>query len=210
MNLAELKQYFSYLAPVLFMTWLALSCSRLTMLHGLQWKYYKPAALGLSAVLALYRFGDLSFSEYLLSLNPNFSVGSIALLLISSVDKFRHKKILSSSELLLFSLWNIFISLLLYASFLGFFSFDLYSSGYGFSPWFMVPAFLTILLSLRRSPLAFIFLGYIAAFDLKLLPSDNFLDYITDGFLFLVSLGIVTAKVLAVSKANSKSRIKHA
>ena len=52
-------------------------------------------------------------------------------------------------------------------------------------------ALLTLLAIWSWYPLSFIFLAYIAAFNLKVLPSYNFFDYITDGFLFVMSVGVL-------------------
>ena len=60
-----------------------------------------------------------------------------------------------------------------------------------FSLWFVVVALLSLISIWLWFPLSFIFLAYIAAFNLKLLPSPNFFDYITDGFLFLLSMGVL-------------------
>ncbi len=98
---------------------------------------------------------------------------------------------LSDLDLLLFSTWNIAVSLYLYLSHIGFIGYDLYSYGYDFSPLFVLTAFMTILLLLFKSPISWIFIAYILAYDLRLLHSDNFFDYITDWLLFIVSLAIL-------------------
>ncbi len=98
---------------------------------------------------------------------------------------------LSDLDLLLFSTWNIAVSLYLYLSHIGFIGYDLYSYGYDFSPLFVLTAFMTILLFLFKSPISWIFIAYILAYDLRLLHSDNFFDYITDWLLFIVSLAIL-------------------
>lgn len=193
------KQYFEYLFPFLLITWAVIFIAGLAGAFDKPGKIRKTAVILISAALAFYHFGGLSLSEYLLSLSPCNSIGTLALLFVVIAEKLGQKKILSSGDLLVFSIWNISLSLVLYCSSLGFVSFDFYKEGYGFAPWFIVPALFTVVLFLLRSPLAYIILGYIAAFDLNILPSDNFLDYITDGFLFLVSLGIVTATILKSS-----------
>lgn len=78
--------------------------------------------------------------------------------------------------------------------------------GYGFSYLFVIVAIITIALFLFRSPLSYIFIAYIIAFDLKLLHSDNFFDYMIDAILFLISLGIVISNVLKFSFKKSQDR----
>ena len=150
------------------------------------------AAISLSAVVALFPFSSgLSLSGYVLSLNPGFSVGSIALLFTVLWKRFGGAPLLSERDLLLFSAWNAAAGTCLYISYLGFAGPDVYAFGFGFSMLFVLTAVLTILLVLFRSALSYIFISYIIAFDLKVLYSENFFDYMMDGVLFFVSVGIL-------------------
>lgn len=164
---------------------------RLAGILGLMGQLGRPVIITLSTVLTFYPLSGLSLADYILSLNPNYSIGSVVLFFILLWRQFGWRPLLSQKDLLWFSIWNVVVSLCLYISYLGFISFDLYPLGYGFSTLFLITASLTIMLFLLHSPLSYIFIAYIAAFNLKLLPSDNFFDYITDGILFLISLGIV-------------------
>lgn len=161
------------------------------------------AVILLSAVIAVYPFTDLSLSDYILSLNPNFSIGSIAFLFLVLWKRFVGNSLLSDRDAAWFSVWNIAVCLCLYASYLGFIGVDVYPLGYGFSALFVLTAVLTIVLFLFRSPLSYIFISYIIAFDLKVLYSENFFDYIADGVLFFISLGVLISRAVKAMAAKS-------
>ncbi len=193
-----IKGYFEFLFPLLLVTWAMLGIVRFTKALDFMGKIGKPVIIVFSVFITLYPFTGLSLADYLLSLNPNYSIGSIVFFFLFVWKKFGRKPLLSHKNLLQFSIWNVGVSLCLFASYLGFVDFDLYAMGYGFSFWFVVTALLTIILILLRNPLSFIFILYIISFDLKLLYSNNFFDYITDGVLFLISLGIVVFSVVKI------------
>ncbi len=151
----------------------------------------KALLVASAAVLAFFPFSGLSSAGYLLSVSPSFSIGSMALFIVILWKELGGRPLLTQKDFLLFCLWNVILSLLLFASALGFISPDIYALGYRPSVLFAVVCLLTVLLAFLRSPLALIFLAYIAAFDLGLLPSPNFFDYMTDGLLFMISSGIV-------------------
>jgi hypothetical protein len=182
-----IKTHFVYLFPMLLTTWVVLSLFRVTGFLKRSGPAGK-ALIALAAVLSLIPFSGLSLADYLLSLSPSFSIGSIALFTVILWKELGGRPLLSQRDFLLFCLWNIVLSLLLFASTLGFMDTDLYALGYHFSVLFAVICLLTILLAFLRSPLAFIFVAYIAAFDIGLLPSPDFFDYMTDPILFIGSL----------------------
>ena len=155
------------------------------------------AVIILAGLLALFPFQGLSLSDLILSLNPVFSVGSVALLFHTLWKRFAGHALLSDRNLICFAAWNVFLSALLYVSNLGFMDIDIYPLGYGFSALFILTAVVTITLFVFRSPLAYIFLIYIAVYDLRLLASDNFFDYMTDAVLFVISLVILLKAIIS-------------
>ncbi len=199
-----IKEYFGLLFPLLLVACTLSGVVRFMRKLGLMRQIGKPAVIMLSVLITLYPFTELSLAEFLLSLNPNYSIGSLAFFFIILWNQFGWKPLFSHKNLLQFCIWNVVVSLCLFASYLGFVNFDLYAMGYRFSVWFVITGLLTIFLLLIRNPLSYIFIAYITVFDLRLLPSDNFFDYITDGVLFLISLGIVTfyAVKFTVSKVS--------
>lgn len=182
-----------YLFPFLFITLAVLYCFRLARAERLLERAFVPVVISVSAVLSFVRFGSLSLSEYLLSLSPSYSIGLISLVLIVLYERICGRILLSRRDLLIFALWNVIISGLLFISYMGFIDADLYYQGYGFSFWLMLPAVSAITLALLRCPLAFIFAAYLVSYDIDLLHSENIWDYMTDGILFIVSLVILSA-----------------
>jgi len=185
------KEYFELLFPLLSITWAVFRIGSLTKLLEPSRQIDQAAALAISGLLTFYPFAGLSAANYLLSVNPNFSIGSIALIFVLLWEQLARKPLLSNQHLLEFLAWNVAVSICLFTCYLGFFKYDMYALGYGFSIWFVITAMLTVILFLRRHPLSYIFIAYIVSFDLKLLPSNNFFDYITDGALFFISLGLL-------------------
>lgn len=181
------KQYIQNLFPFLLVTLIMYSVTlkfikQKKLLHEIILLYF-------AAFLTFVPLTGLSLGDYLLSLNPNYSIGSVALVLILLWPKIMDQPLLSKDHLVIFCSWNVVFSLLLFSSSLGLIPYDVYALGYNFSLWFVVVALFTLASIWFWYPLSFIFLAYIAAFNLNLLPSPNFFDYITDGFLFLMSAG---------------------
>ncbi len=149
-----------------------------------------------SLFISMVPLGRLSLSQLLLSVNPVFSIGSISLIGIVLIGDLTGKKILGEIDLLLLSVWNILISLCLYLSYLNFIGADIYYAGYGSALPFAVTAAVTIVLIVFRSNVAWVFISYIAAYVLRLLPSENFFDYVTDVPLFITSLVILISYIV--------------
>jgi hypothetical protein len=190
-ELVIIKEYFQLLAPWLLVILLIVSVWSWTKLPQFLTWWQKLLLLALSALITLVPVGSLSLADYILSLNPNFSIGTLGLVVVLLWPKFTGRPLLSDKNLWIFCLWNVVLSLILFLSYLGFIPFDMYASGYHFSLWFIVMALITLTAVWFLNPLSIIFIACIAAFNLKLLPSANFFDYMTDGFLLVMSLGIL-------------------
>jgi hypothetical protein len=186
-----IKEYFQLLFPWLGATLLILAVGSWTKWALFQKSWHRLAVLAVAAFITLTPVQGLSLADYCLSLNPNFSIGSLALVVVLLWPRLTGRPLLADRQLLVFCLWNIGVSLVLLLSYLGLLPFDLYALGYSFSVWFIAMALVTLAALWRWPPLALIFMASIAAFDLQLLPSPNFFDYLTDGWLLLMSLGLV-------------------
>jgi hypothetical protein len=173
------------------MTWALFALCRLTGIAKNPGRTGKTMIVAAAALFSFLPFSGLSFAGYLLSLAPSYSIGSMIFLAVVLSNDLMERPLLTSKDFLLFSLWNVILSLCLFSSVLGFIGPDLYALGYDFSSLFICMAFLTILLVVLSNRLALIFIAYIAAFDLRLLPSSNFFDYMTDGLLLILSSGVV-------------------
>jgi hypothetical protein len=186
-----IKEYFQLLVPWLLVTLLVVSVWSWAKLPQYRTWWQKLLLLIVTAIIALVPMGGLSLADYILSLNPSFSIGSLALAVILLWPKFTGMPLLSNNNLSIFCLWNVVLSLILFSSYLGFIPYDMYVLGYHFSLWFIIMAVITLMAVWFVNPLSVIFVAYIVGFDLKLLPSVNFFDYLTDGFLLFMSLGVL-------------------
>jgi hypothetical protein len=192
------RHYFQFVVPFLLV---ALVVYYLSSRAGIKRKKWHSAfILMVSACLAFIPFSGLSLAEYLLSFNPNFSIGSLALIIVLLIPYFFNRPIIEDKNLLSYCFWNIGLSLVVFFSYLGLVPFDLYALGYGFSSWFIFMAAVTLLLVWSGNPLSLVFLASIAAFNLKVLPSGNFFDYLTDGFLLILSVGVLVSHALEKSR----------
>ncbi len=183
--------FFEYICPVLIVLWIVSGFARLAGVKASSGSAIKGLLLLFSLAIALYPVRGLSVSDYILSINPNFSIGSMVLLLIIVNKRMFNKDLLSHKDLVTFSIWNIFIYFIVLIPALGFTGLDIYASGYGFSLLFVAMAVVTICLIYIKSPLSYIFIAYIVTFNLNLLASENLLDYITDGTLLFISLAVL-------------------
>ena len=186
-----IKEYFQLLFPYIFVIFVIYFVSSRTNLVQPKKRLHKIVILVLSAIITFVPFTGLSLAEYLLSINPNYSIGSLALVVVLLWPQMLGQPLLSDNHLRIFCLWNTGLSFVLFFSYFGFITYDMYALGYNFSIWFIIMALLTVITSWCWHQLSYIFIAYIAAFNLRLLPSNNFFDYITDGFLLIMSLGVL-------------------
>jgi uncharacterized membrane protein len=200
-----IKEFFQFLVPWLLVSLCIVSMCSWTNFCKFTQELQKLLVLAVSAVITLTPIGDLSLADYLLSLNPNFSIGSLVLLVVLLWQKFMGKPLLSDKNLWMFCLLNVVLSFVLFSSYLGFITYDIYTCGYHFSLWFIIIALITLIAVWSWNPLSVIFMAYITAFDLQLLPSANFFDYLTDGFLLLMSLGILIPFLMPSRRLNSSN-----
>lgn len=201
-----IKEYFQFVFPILFITLIIYAISLWSNLARPNKGLPKLIVLVISALITLVPFTGLSLAEYLLSVNPNFSIGSLALVFILLWPQFMGQPLLPDKQIRIFCLWNVALSFALFSSYLGLLPYDMYALGYNFSMWFIIMALLTVITIWCWHPLSYIFIAYIAAFNLRLLPSHNFFDYITDGFLLIMSLGMLASLVISSRRLSLKGR----
>jgi hypothetical protein len=201
-----IKEYFQFLFPFLFITLILYAVSSWTHLGQPKKVLHKLIVLVISAFISFVPFTGLSLAEYFLSINPNYSIGSLVLVFVLVWPQFVGQPLLSDNHLRIFCLWNVMLSLALFASSLGLIPYDMYALGYNFSMWFIIIALFTVITIWRWLPLSVIFIAYIAAFNLRLLPSHNFFDYITDGFLLIISLGVLASWDISSRRLSLKGR----
>lgn len=182
-----------YVGPYLIVANLLLFIVRKGRLSGRGWTI---AALAVSVVVTfLPIFGGLSVGDSILSANPNFSVSSVALLLAFIWKTATGRSLLGEKDITVLAAFCATVYLIVTASALGFIPQDIYFRGYGFSAWFLAVAAFTIWLSITGSRVSYVLIACALAYVLKLLPSDNFFDYLTDGVMLMMSAGILLVRL---------------
>jgi hypothetical protein len=162
---------------------------------------YRLIFLIISLLLALVPFGGISVVKMLLSLNYSYSMGLTILLLVTIINKFFKVLLLSQWDSLYISIFNIVLGLILYTTSLGFIPYDIYYAGYNFWPLFFIISVLIIIMVLGGSRLQWVFVAYILAWNMRLIPSPNFFDYMIDPLLFFISTGIVVSHMIKVARS---------
>lgn len=192
----NLDSPFSYIIPVLIV--LGIGSIIADKIHPLlRWpKIYRWLFVVVLAVLTIIPLDGISIATLLLSFNPNYSLGLAIVLVVILARRLWGVSLLSSRDLWYLSIWSVGLGIVLYAGSLGFLPYDIYPLGYDSSLFFFIIGGLTIAMVLVESRLQWVFISYITAFNLGLLPSPNFLDYIIDPFLFLFCSAIISSRIV--------------
>lgn len=202
MNLYSL---FSYIAPVLIVLTAVTVCVDKIYPSDRWPRIFKFFFLSGLAIFALIPFGGISVASLLLSPNPNYSIGLVVLLFVALARRLWGVPMFSSKDLFYFSLFNTVLGILLYGGSLGFLPYDIYTMGYDFSLIFWIICGLTIAMVLFESRLQWVFICYIVAWNFGLLPSPNFLDYIIDPILFLLSFAFLVGSIARIKRTSEGS-----
>jgi len=157
---------------------------------------YKLLFLIASSLLALIPFGGISAARMLVSFNYSYSMGLIIILLVTVIKIFFNVLLFSHQDSLYLSIFNIVLGIILYTTSLGFIPYDIYYYGYNFWPLFFIIFVLIIIPVFAGSRLQWVFIAYILWWNLKLIPSPNFFDYLIDPLLFFISTGIVVSHMI--------------
>ncbi len=200
-----MEYLFSFIFPVLLV---------LFFLQAVVQRFGKPVT-GWKSTLILVVFalaivavpvGGIPLARWLISLNANFSIPFTALLLIkvwqkatgiSSVDSTekQSKTLFETKSIRFFWFFGAVSGLVLYPMALGAAPWDPYLLGWRFSPLFMVMMVLTLYLIYKKESLGVALAFSILAFNLKLLESANFWDYLIDPFFAITSVAVLIKTV---------------
>lgn len=199
-----MNSYFAYIAPTLIMLLIISKIISKTSRDII--KKNKVFILITSAFILLLPIFNISFIELILSFNPVFSIGSLAMFSYLLLKNLGYKNLFLERDFYIFYIFNIVIGIILYSSFLGNIGIDIYYMGYDFSIIFVLLALITFISIILKSPLGYLFLLYILAFNIRLLPTDNLFDYIIDAPLFIIS--IVMLIFILINRFKNKSKTK--
>lgn len=150
------------------------------------------ATIAIALLLTLVKVNGLSAVNLLLSLSPSLSVLSLGLVVHNYLKEVFELSALQSDELPLWASFVLLLTVPLYASVLGLIPVDLYAYGYRFSWVHVVVIAFGVYVAWRgHVGLTVILLGALAAHYLRLLPSGNLFDALTDGVALFFALALV-------------------
>ena len=179
--------WFSFLFPRLMILWLF----QLLFLRARKGARDMRAQFGLalaSAILVLLPVQGLPLGRWLAALNFQPSIPLFGLLANLVWKNSFQKELLSCKTRATACVFGGTIGMLLYPLSLGLGNFDPYSQGWSFSLLFPIAALTTILLLCQQNGFGFLLLLSVIAYDLQLLESNNFLDYLVDPLYWLLCL----------------------
>jgi hypothetical protein len=196
MTCATCIRLFSSVCPWLI---LVLATQRLAGHCGLRTRGWRRLSiLGLIALgcLALPIAG-MSLADWVRGMSANFSIPFTALLALAVWEYEFGRKALSGSEWAAGWAFGIVAALGLYPFALGLGRFDPYGWGWGFSPLFIISAGLTAILIWKQNRFGVLLLLAIAAWQLHVLESGNYWDYLVDPVYCLAGTAVLGWQFLA-------------
>ncbi len=157
---------------------------------GRAWLFLGTIAVAL--LLTLVKINGLSAVSLLLSFSPSLSVLSLGLVVHNYLKETFGLSALQPDELPLWAGFVLLLSVPLYASVLGLIPVDLYAYGYRFSWVHVVVIGFGVYVAWRgHVGLTVILVGALAAHYLRLLPSGNLFDALTDGVAMFLALALM-------------------
>lgn len=157
-----------------------------------------------AAAVMLVPVQGLVVARWVAGLNANFSIPLTALLALIVWDDVFERVAFSEQEWATAWGFGAIGGLALYPMALGLGAFDPYEWGWPFSPLFIALALLTAWLIWRGNRFGILLLLAAAAFQLRLLESTNYWDYLLDPVYSLVSLGWFVGRLVSTRSSLTK------
>ena len=209
MSHATLVEVYSAVCPWLALVWCLQRAARL-LKHPLRGWMLLAATGAIAAVVMVVPVEGLVIARWVAGLNANFSVPLTVMLALIVWEEIFDRSRFSEREWATAWGFGAIGGLVLYPMALGLGSFDPYEWGWPISPLFLVIGVLTAWLIWRGNRFGLLLLLAAAAFQLRLLESANYWDYLLDPIYSLVSLGwfagrLATSTRSSLTKRNSKT-----
>jgi hypothetical protein len=180
------SQLFSAICPWLALVWCLQRIATWLRPQLRGWTQLMLIGVIAAAVLIVHTHG-LAISRWVASLNANFSVPLTGMVAVAIWERAFARRVFSDRE------WRTSLSfgaiggLVLYPLALGLGSLDPYEWGWRSSPLFIAMGVLTTWLIWKQNRFAFLLLLAVTAFQLRLLESTNYWDYLLDPIYWIVS-----------------------
>ena len=148
-----------------------------------------------SGALVLLPVGGLPVGRWFIGFFPNPSI-PLTILLFSRIVKHSFQiKLLDSKAIHACRFFSLLAGVALYPMALGAGPFDPYSAGWHFSWLFVLLLVITLGLLLFENRFSIVLLAAILGYDLHLLESSNFWDYLIDPVLVFISVGAIISQI---------------
>lgn len=209
MSHAMLVEVCSAICPWLALVWCLQRVARL-LKHPLRGWTQLVVTGAIAAAVMLVPAQGLVLARWAAGLNANFSIPLTVMLALAVWEGVFEQSLLSEREWTTAWAFGAIGGLALYPMALGLGSFDPYEWGWPISPLFVVIGVLTAWLIWRGNRFGRVLLLAAAAFQLRLLESSNYWDYLLDPIYSLVALGwfagrLATSTRSSLTKRNSKT-----
>jgi hypothetical protein len=209
MTHASVVELYSAVCPWLALVWCLQRVARLIVPSLRGWTLLAVAG-AIAVVVLLVPVQRLVIARWVAGLNANFSIPLTVILAVIVWERVFERSLLAEREWTTAWSFGAVGGLALYPMALGLGSFDPYEWGWSFSPLFVVIGALTVLLIWKQNRFGVLLVLAAVAFQLHLLESTNYWDYLLDPIYSLVSIvwlagGFVTSMRSSRTKRYSKT-----
>lgn len=209
MTHASVVELYSAVCPWLALVWCLQRVAGLIVPSLRGWALLAVAG-AIAVVVLLVPVQGLVIARWVAGLNANFSIPLTVILAVIVWERVFERSLLAEREWTTAWSFGAIGGLALYPMALGLGSFDPYEWGWPFSPLFVVIGALTVLLIWKQNRFGFLLVLAAVAFQLRLLESTNYWDYLLDPIYSLVSIvwlagGFVTSMRSSRTKRYSKT-----
>ena len=160
----------------------------------------------IGAVVMIVPVQGLPIARWIAGVNANFSIPLTGVLAVMILERVFERSLFSESEWKTTWGFGAIAGLALYPMALGLGSADPYVWGWQFSPLFVVIGVSTAWLVWKQNRFGLLLLAAIVAFQLRLLESANYWDYLIDPVYSLVSIGWLAVRFAASTRSSLTKR----
>jgi MFS family permease len=209
MTHASVVELCAAVCPWLALVWCLQRVARLIVPPLRRWTLLAVTG-AIAVVVLLLPVQGLVVARWVAGLNANFSIPLTVMLAVIVWERVFERSLLSEREWATAWSFGAIGGLALYPMALGLGSFDPYEWGWRFSPLFVAIGALTVVLVWTQNRFGFLLVLAAVAFQLRLLESTNYWDYLLDPVYSLVSIvwlarGFVTSMRISRTKRYSKT-----
>lgn len=196
MTHASVVELYSAVCPWLALVWCLQRVAGLIVPSLRGWALLAVAG-AIAVVVLLVPVQGLVMARWVAGLNANFSIPLTVILAVIVWERVFEPSLLAEREWTTAWSFGAIGGLALYPMALGLGSFDPYEWGWPFSPLFVVIGALTVLLIWKQNRFGFLLVLAAVAFQLRLLESTNYWDYLLDPVFCVVSLVVIGRRSIA-------------